>query len=203
MNWVDHNLRLAQQLMKSSAQAGDGRGNFAAHNAHHALKAAKDALGVNAELRAEIERLQARRLLLVKSDCSVRDDRWAITIDASGETCSMTVTHKQYGDFYDWLEVVFGHDCRGGACPAADRAYTLQDESNFRTRSAALSAAHDFLRRFGAGEIEYLEYDADSQTKVVVGHGNRRGMRGWMAKDWDDKPDPLAPFYVAHVGGQP
>lgn len=68
-------------------------------------------------------------------------------------------------------------------------------KSNFRTRSAALKAAHDFIRRFGAGEVEYLEWDVDSQSMVVVGHQQRNQMLGWY-KHWDDKPDPLAPFYT-------
>ncbi|WP_174298582.1 hypothetical protein [Sphingomonas bacterium] len=144
----------------------------------------------------------SRRMNLVKSDCEVRDDRWSIRIDAGDDPCGVWVVHRQYGDFYDWPEASMGGgDCRGGVCPAADRAYTMQDESNYRTRSAALKAAHEFLRRFGAGEVEYLEYDRDSQERVVVGHAIRRHIRGWWSKDEADTPDPLAPFYPTSAGG--
>lgn len=138
-----------------------------------------------------------RRLNLINSTCEVRDDRWSITIDAGDEPCAVCVIHRKYGDYYEWPDETFhGVDGKyGGVCPAADRAYTMQDESNFRTRSAALKAAHDFIRRFGAGEVEYLEWDVDSQSMVVVGHQQRNQMLGWY-KHWDDKPDPLAPFYT-------
>jgi len=145
-------------------------------------------------LRA-LERANARRLQLVKSTCEVRDTRWSIHIDAGDNPCSVRVKHRQYGDYYDWPETTFEgpNGTYGGICPAADRAYTMQEESYFRTRSAALKAGHDFLRRFGAGEVEYLEWDVDSQSMVVVGHAERRST--WW-KHPDDMPDPLAPFYV-------
>lgn len=135
-----------------------------------------------------------RRLLLVKSTCEVRDDRWSIHIDAGDEPCSVHVRHRQYGSYYDWPETTFeGRDgSHGGICLAADRAYVMEEESNFHTRSVAMKAAHDFLRRFGAGEIEYLEWDVDSQSMVVVGHSPRAQM--WLRHP-EDKPDPLAPFF--------
>lgn len=137
-----------------------------------------------------------QRLNLNKSACEVRDDRWSIHIDAGDEPCSVTVKHRQYGDYYDWPEATF-MDPNGayGICAVAKRAYVMQEESNFRTRSSALKAAHDFIRRFGAGEVEYLEWDVDSQSMVVVGHSPRNGIIGWY-KHWEDKPDPLAPFYT-------
>lgn len=138
------------------------------------------------------------RMNLFKSQCEVRDDRWSVAIDAGEEPVAVTVRHRKYGDYYDWPDAAMGPDCGGGACPAADRAYTMQDETRFGTRSAALKAAHDFIRRFGAGEVEYLEWDVDSQSMVVVGHRERKGIIGWF-KHWDDKPDPLAPFYEGRV----
>lgn len=137
------------------------------------------------------------RMNLCKSQCEVRDDRWRITIDAGDDPCNIRVIHRQHGDYYDWPETTFEGPggVYGGICKAADRAYTMQEESGFRTRSAALKAAHDFLRRFGAGEVEYLEWDVDSQAMLVVGHAERRRMSGWMPKHWEDTPDPLAPFY--------
>lgn len=132
------------------------------------------------------------RMRLIKSQCEVRDDRWRITIDAGDEPCSIRVIHRKYGDYYDWPEASMGPDCRGGVCPAADRAYTMQDESRFATRSAAMKAGHDFLRRFGAGEVEYLEYDIDSQGMVIVGHAPRSQL--WW-KYPADTPDTLAAFY--------
>jgi hypothetical protein len=146
-------------------------------------------------VRHMIGDMPAARMHLVKSTCEVRDSRWSIHIDAADEPCSVRVTHRQYGDYYDWPEATFEGPggVYGGVCPAADRAYTMQDESNFRTRSAAMKAAHDFLRRFGAGDVEYLEWDVDSQSMLVVGHAERRSM--WW-KHPDDTPDPLAPFYA-------
>ena len=130
------------------------------------------------------------RLNLVKSTCEVRDSRWSIHIDAGEDPCLVHVRHLKYGDYYDWPESVFG--ATGGICKAADRAYVMQEESHFRTRSRALGAAHDFLRRFGAGEVEYLEWDVDSQTMIVVGHSERRSL--WW-KHPEDTLDPIAPFY--------
>ncbi len=45
LRWIDHNLRLAKQLMNSSVEAGNGRDNFSAHDAHQALTVAKKAIG--------------------------------------------------------------------------------------------------------------------------------------------------------------
>lgn len=134
------------------------------------------------------------RMNLVKSTCEVRDSRWSIHIDAADDPCNVNVRHRQRGDYYDWPEATFEGPTGtyGGICPAADRAYTMQEESCFRTRSAAMKAAHDFIRRFGAGEVEYLEWDVDSQSMVVVGHSERRHL--WW-KHADDTPDPLAPFF--------
>ena len=134
------------------------------------------------------------RFQLYKSQCEVRDDRWSISIDAGDEPCSVRVKHRLHGDYYDWPESVFGEN-NGGICAAADRAYVMQEESAFRTRSAALKAAHDFIRRFGAGEVEYLEFDSDRQTMIVVGHSVRRSMKWGMNYD-ADRPDPLASFYA-------
>lgn len=135
------------------------------------------------------------RFNLCKSTCEVRDSRWSIHIDAGDDPCGVQVKHREFGDYYDWPDSVFGGgDCRGGVCLAADRSYTMQDESSYRTRSAAMKAAHDFLRRFGAGEVEYLEWDVDSQSMVVVGHQPRRQM--WWTHP-DDTPDPIAPFCVS------
>lgn len=144
--------------------------------------------------REVLAALSSRRMNLVKSTCEVRDERWSIHIDAGDEPCGVRVKHRQYGDYYDWPEATFEGPggVYGGICAAADRAYAMQEESSFRTRSAAMKAAHDFLRRFGAGEVEYLEWDVDSQSMVVVGHEPRRSM--WW-KHPDDKPDPLAPFH--------
>lgn|GEM_PF-2091690 len=129
------------------------------------------------------------RLDLCKSTCGVRDDRWDIHIDAGDSPVSIRVQHRQYGDYYDWPEAVFDQKVK-----AAERAYTLQDESNYDTRGRALKAAHDFLRSYGAGEVEYLEWDVNSQSMVVVGHSPRCASGLW----WPEaKPDPLAPFHEA------
>ncbi|MBW6524464.1 hypothetical protein KZ810_13225 [Sphingomonas sp. RHCKR47] len=138
-----------------------------------------------------------RRLQLVKDHCEVRDQRWLIPIDAAEEPCAVRVIHRQHGDYMDWPEALEEQ----GVCVAADRAYTMQEESRFYTRSAAMRAAHDFLRRFGAGEVEYLEWDIDSQSMVVVGHSHRRNMNGWHSFE-ADRPDPLAPFYAPTGAGQ-
>jgi hypothetical protein len=57
LKWIDHNLRLAQNLMRSSVKAGNGYDNFAAHDAHHALTAAKSAIRAlrTAEAPAQVE----------------------------------------------------------------------------------------------------------------------------------------------------
>lgn len=44
LKWIRHNLHLAEQMMKTSADQGNGYANFAAHDAHHALTAALAAL---------------------------------------------------------------------------------------------------------------------------------------------------------------
>lgn len=128
----------------------------------------------------------AHRLQLCESDCAVRDDRWEVKIDASDDPVNIRVAHRKHGDFYDWPEEVFDRKVR-----AAMRAYDLQDnEVTFHTRGKALAAAHSFLKSYGAGEVEYLEWDVNSQSMVVVGHQQRTGL--W----WPEaKPDPLAPFY--------
>ncbi len=137
------------------------------------------------------------RLNLSRSRCELRDNRWSIHIDAGDDPCNVTVNHRRYGDYYDWPDAAHGASMHGGACKAADRAYAIQDESNFRTRSAALKAASAFLRRFGAGNVEHLEWDIDGQRMVVVGHQPRA--RIWW-KHPHDTPDPLAPYY-GHTEG--
>lgn len=44
LKWIDRNLLLARNLMKTSVAAGNGRDNFAAHDAYQALLVAKAAL---------------------------------------------------------------------------------------------------------------------------------------------------------------
>lgn len=129
------------------------------------------------------------RLNLCKSDCAVRDDRWKITIDASDDPVSMRVVHRQHGDFYDWPESVFDQKVK-----AAMRAYDLTDsEVIFHTRGRALAAAHAFLKAYGSGEVEYLEWDINSQSMVVVGHHGRTVAGLW----WPEaKPDPIASFFA-------
>ena len=135
------------------------------------------------------------RLDLCKTTCAVRDSRWEIHLDAGDEPVGIRVTHRRFGDFYDWPEPVFDQKVR-----AAMRAYDLQDnEVTFRTRGAALEAAHAFLKSYGAGEVEYLEWDIDSQSMVVVGHTERDAAGLWWGPG---KPDALAPFYpAAELGG--
>ena len=47
LKWLKHNLRLAEQMMKTSADEGNGYANFAAHDAHHALTVALAALAAS------------------------------------------------------------------------------------------------------------------------------------------------------------
>lgn len=47
VRWIKHNLRLAEQMMKSSADQGNGYANFAAHDAHHALSVALASLSTS------------------------------------------------------------------------------------------------------------------------------------------------------------
>jgi len=132
------------------------------------------------------------RLNLCETACEVRDDRWSIHINADEEPVDIRVVHRQYGDFYDWPEEVFDAKVK-----AALRAYDLTDhEVTFRTRGAALKAAHAFLKSYGYGEVEYLEWDINSQSMVVVGHRHRAAGGLW----WNEgKPDPLAPFFPSAV----
>lgn len=135
----------------------------------------------------------AHRLNLVESDCAVRDDRWDVHIDSSDSPVDMRVIHRKYGDFYDWPEAVFDQKVK-----AALRAYDLHDkEVTFDTRGKALTAARNFLKSYGEGEVEYLEWDINSQSMVVVGHRDRGTAGLW----WPDaKPDPLAPFCAKATG---
>lgn len=129
------------------------------------------------------------RLNLCESTCEVRDDRWAIHTDAGDDPVGVRVTHRQHGDFYNWPEAVFDAKVK-----AALRAYDLTDnEVTFHTRGAALKAAHGFLKAYGSGEVEYLEWDINSQSMVVVGHQNREVGLWWPPA----KPDPIAPFMAA------
>lgn len=135
----------------------------------------------------------AYRLNLCITTCEVRDDRWAIHMDAGDNPVGVRVSHRQYGDFYDWPETIFDAKVK-----AALRAYDLtNNEVTFRTRGAALKAAHGFLKAYGAGEVEYLEWDIDSQAMVVVGHADRDRAGLWWPPA---KADPLAPFFVSMPG---
>lgn len=132
------------------------------------------------------------RLNLCKSTCAVRDDRWSIEITSEDSPVDMRVEHRQHGDYYDWPEGVF--EGKGPAPKACARAYDLQEkEVTLYTRGKALAAAHAFLKAYGSGEVEYLEWDINSQSMVVVGH-SQRGSGGLF---WPDaRLDPLAPYYA-------
>lgn len=131
-----------------------------------------------------------QRFDLYPTTCELRDDRWVFHIDSSDEPCNVSVRHRLYGDFYDWPDSVFDMKVK-----AALRAYDIADnEVTFRTRSAALAAAKDFLRQWGAGEVEYLEFDRDSQSMIVVNHEPRNWAFQFKPKWYADRTDPLAEF---------
>jgi hypothetical protein len=127
------------------------------------------------------------RLNLIKTNCEVRDERWSIHLDAGDSPVQMRVYHRKYGDYYDWPGAVFDTKIT-----AALRAYDIQEEVLFYTRGRALNAAHGFLKAYGAGEVEYLEWDVDSQSMVVVGHSGRCEAGLWWPAA---KPDPLEQFF--------
>lgn len=111
-----------------------------------------------------------QRFNLFKNDCALRDDRWSISVLWEDDgPCSVRVKHRKYGDYYDWPEAAFAP----AALAACLRAYDMQEEISYHTRSSALKAAKSFLRRFGAGDVEYLEHDSDSHQMIVVGHSKR------------------------------
>lgn len=125
------------------------------------------------------------RLQLVKSDLTIRDNRWSIHIDGSECPVGVWVKHRKHGDFYDWPE---------DACEkvkAAGRAYDIHDEIRFYTQGKAVAAALGFLKAYGSGEVEWLEWDVNSQTRVVTQHCDRGpGGMFWPAA----KPDALDQF---------
>lgn len=128
------------------------------------------------------------KLNLHKSNCELRDERWSIEIDSSDEPCFIRVRHREYGDYYNWPEAVFDDKVK-----AALRAYDIEEETVFRTRSAALAVGKSFLRRWGAGDVEYLEFDSNSHSMVVVNHSSRRRICGY--KFADDTEDPLQKYF--------
>lgn len=133
----------------------------------------------------------AHRLNLCESRCEVRDERWSIEIEADDTPVSVRVVHRKFGDYYDWPEAAFPHGKGNTSCVrACNRAYDLTEEVTFHTRGKALAAGHAFLKSYGAGEVEYLEWDINSQSMVVVGHAPRDP---WLRSN----PDLLAAIYAA------
>lgn len=127
------------------------------------------------------------KLNLVKNEPVIRDDRWEISITNLGDfgfDGKLCVRHRQLGTWDEWP------DSEADAPSAITaRAYDLEHEVTFSSLGKAMRAAMSFLRRFGTGEVEWLEWDVDGQRHVVVQHTHRG--TGELS-GWKYQPDPVA-----------
>ncbi|MCJ2104716.1 hypothetical protein MKK70_04855 [Methylobacterium sp. E-041] len=126
------------------------------------------------------------RLNLVKDEPVIRDARWEIAVTNLGDfgfDGKLCVRHRERGAWDQWP----GSES-DNLSPAAARCYDLEHEVTFATLGQAMAAARAFLRRWGAGEIEWLEWDIDGQRHVVVQHA-ARGVGTFY--NWEDRPDPV------------
>ncbi len=131
--------------------------------------------------------LAAYRLNLVKDEPIIRDDRWEILVTNVGDfgfEGKLCVRHRQRGTWDEWP----GSESDNPP-PVTARGYDLEHEITFPTLAKAIKAAETFLKRWGTGEVEWLEWDVDGQRHVVVQH-TQRGVGGLHG--WQDQPDPLS-----------
>lgn len=129
------------------------------------------------------------RFNLVKNDPTIRDDRWEIMIENIGDfgfNGKLCVRHRQRGTWDEWPDSLSGN-----LSPVTARCYDLEHEVTFPSLGKAMTAARAFLKKFGAGEVEWLEWDIDSQRSVVVQH-TKRGVG--ELHGWSDQPDPVPPL---------
>ncbi|WP_375454838.1 hypothetical protein [uncultured Methylobacterium sp.] len=124
------------------------------------------------------------RLNLVKNEPTIRDARWEIVVTDLGDfgfNGKLCVRHRELGTWDEWPDPE-------SDAPVVKRAYDLEHEVTFPTLGKAVAATLVFLCRWGAGEVEWLEYDVDGQRYVVVQH-TARGVG--ELHGWTDRPDPV------------
>ena len=128
------------------------------------------------------------RLNLVKDEPVIRDARWEIAVTNLGDfgfDGKLCVRHRERGTWDEWPD---SESDTPSAVTA--RCYDLEHEVTFPSLGKAMTAARNFLKKFGAGEVEWLEWDIDGQRHVVVQHF-KRGIGGLYG--WEDQPDPVPP----------
>ncbi len=135
------------------------------------------------------------RLNLVKDEPTIRDARWVIAITNLGDfgfDGKLCVRHRERGTWDAWPDA--GSD---NPSPVTARAYDLEHEVTFPSLGKAMTAAKGFLKRFGAGDVEWLEWDVDGQRLVVVQHMPRDRL------GWADRPDPIAAMQAPDLSTRP
>lgn len=124
------------------------------------------------------------RLNLVKDEPTIRDARWIIDITNIGDfgyEGKLVVRHRTLGTWDAWP----GSESDNPP-PVTARGYDLEHEVTFPSLGKAMTAAKGFLKKWGAGDVEWLEWDVDGQRSIVVQHMPRERM------GWEDQPDPTA-----------
>lgn len=103
LKWIDHNLLLAERLMKSSSDEGNGRANFSAHDAHQALTVAKKAIGhCTGTLVALREGL--RREIIDTPETA--DFMMGVPIEAAHQRDRWGASHDEGKSPFDWFWLI-------------------------------------------------------------------------------------------------